>query len=190
VICTTLNKIDPKSLCFGSWQKLLAGLGKTEPDDDPLPLATILVICGLTDALIATESVPERIKDWRLFAVWCGRDALALTKDLRHNEFDNYVLQVCERYAHGMASKEMVESVIKNGNYVYWFGHVTKACVVTAYEQYEYNCAAFAAIYAADAAAQAVDPNYSPYRKNVGPTLAAYEAARARQAKRFLEVVT
>ena len=38
MICTTLNKIREHDPCADGWQKLLAGLNKTEPDDEPLPL--------------------------------------------------------------------------------------------------------------------------------------------------------
>ena len=38
MITTTLNAIRKYSPCTDGWKKLLAHLGKTEADDEPLPL--------------------------------------------------------------------------------------------------------------------------------------------------------
>jgi hypothetical protein len=48
---TTLNKIRQHSPCKDGWGKLLRSLGKTEADDEPLSLITILDSNGLDDAL-------------------------------------------------------------------------------------------------------------------------------------------
>ena len=55
---------------------LLAHLGKTEADDEPLSFITILDALRLCDALYTTRSAPQYDKDWRLFAVWCVRNSL------------------------------------------------------------------------------------------------------------------
>ena len=52
-LVTTLNKIKTRRPCRDGWEKLLVGLGKTEPDDDPLPLMKILELNGIKDALWA-----------------------------------------------------------------------------------------------------------------------------------------
>ena len=51
---TTLNKIKNCQPHKSMWDNLLKGLEKTEADDEPLPYAKILEICGLHDAIWAT----------------------------------------------------------------------------------------------------------------------------------------
>lgn len=48
---TTLAEIRAQNPCDDYWIKLLAHLGKTKADDEPLPLLTILASNGLDDAL-------------------------------------------------------------------------------------------------------------------------------------------
>lgn len=47
---TTLNKIRAHSPCVLGWSKLLDNLGKTQADDEPLAITTILDSNGLDDA--------------------------------------------------------------------------------------------------------------------------------------------
>ena len=100
MITTTLNRIWAHKPCVDGWSKLLAGLGKKRPDDEPLPYATILCINGLEDALWATRAEPEYAKEWRLFAIWCARRVQHFMADPRSIA----AIDVAERYAHGEAS--------------------------------------------------------------------------------------
>ena len=84
-ICTTLNEIlahnpcgqDPADAC--GWWQLLNHLGKTEADDEPLPLAVILESNGLDDCLWALRCLGPEHNDWmRKFARECASDALHL----------------------------------------------------------------------------------------------------------------
>ena len=61
---TTLNKIRDSHPCKGSWQKLLAHLGKTEADDEPLSFQTILESNGLDDAIwcLRTHSDDTKVR--------------------------------------------------------------------------------------------------------------------------------
>jgi len=105
MITTTLNRIRAHHPCSDGWEKLLAGLGKTEADDDPLPYALIVEINGISDALWACRAEPQHAKEWRLFAVWCARQVEHLMRDER----SKVALVVAERYANGAASdKELV----------------------------------------------------------------------------------
>ena len=54
---TTLNLIRAKEPCQDGWVKLLKHLGKTEADDDPIDLMTILDSNGLDDALWCLRAV-------------------------------------------------------------------------------------------------------------------------------------
>jgi hypothetical protein len=102
MIYTTLNKIRAHSPCESGWKKLLAHLGKTQADDEPLPFAMIVKSNGLDDALWCCRSAPEHDREWRLFAVWCARQVQHLMSDHRSIE----ALDVAERYANGAATDD------------------------------------------------------------------------------------
>lgn len=101
-LTTTLNRIRAHSPCAEGWEKLLAGLGKTKPDDEPLAYATIARIIGLDDALWCCRVEPQYAREWRLFAVWCARQFEYSMTDQRSRD----VLDVAERHANGLASDE------------------------------------------------------------------------------------
>jgi hypothetical protein len=100
MITTTLHRIRKQLPCQDSWRKLLGGIGKTQPDNERLPYADILRICGLPDALWATQVEPQHDGVWRLFAVRCARRAQHLMTDPRSLA----ALDVAERYAHQQAT--------------------------------------------------------------------------------------
>jgi hypothetical protein len=99
-LTTTLNRIRTHGPCEPGWKKLLAGLGKTRADDEPLPFATIVRINGLDDALWCARAEPQHARVWRLFAVWCGRQVQHLMRDPRSIA----ALDVAERHANGVAT--------------------------------------------------------------------------------------
>ena len=99
-ITTTLNRIRANHPCEAGWKKLLAGLGKTSADDEPLPFARIVEINGLDDALWCSRAEPQHEREWRLFAVWCARQVQHLMTDARSIA----ALDVAERYANGQAT--------------------------------------------------------------------------------------
>lgn len=101
MICTTLNKIREHDPCLDGWRKLLAGLNKSEADDEPLPLARILDINGLDDALWALRTV-DCDRESRLLAVAYARQVRHLMKDERSVA----ALDVAERFANGKATRE------------------------------------------------------------------------------------
>ena len=101
MICTTLNKIREHDPCPDGWRKLLAGLNKAEPDDELLPLVTILKINGIDDAL------------WALRATDCDREsrllAVAYARQVQHlmtDERSVAALAVAERFANGQATRK------------------------------------------------------------------------------------
>ena len=99
-LTTTLNRIREHRPCTDGWTKLLAGLGKTAPDDEPLSYAAIARINGLDDALWCCQAEPKYERHWRLFAVWCARQVEHLMTDQRSRN----ALDVAERHAHGEAT--------------------------------------------------------------------------------------
>lgn len=101
-ITTTLNAIRKHNPCLNGWSTLLKHLGKTQADDDPLPLVTVLNSNGLDDAIWCCRVLPEHDREWRLFAVWCARQVQHLMEDQRSIN----VLDVAERFANGEATDE------------------------------------------------------------------------------------
>ena len=99
---TTLNQIRKHAPCAGGWEKLLAYLGKTKADDEPLSLLTILDSNGLNDALWCLRAVEGHDKEISLYAVWCARQVQHLLTDQRSLD----ALDVTERYANGEATQD------------------------------------------------------------------------------------
>lgn len=72
---TTLNEIRAHAPCKEGWEKLLAHLGKTKADDEPLALLTIIESNGFDDALwcLRAKSL-GRLS--RHFQAWCAEQVL------------------------------------------------------------------------------------------------------------------
>lgn len=102
MICTTLNRIREHGPCAAGWEKLLAHLGKTTADDEPLAYAEILKSNGLDDALWCLCAEPQHSREWRLFAVRCARRVQHLMTDPRSIA----ALDVAERHAGGLATDD------------------------------------------------------------------------------------
>jgi hypothetical protein len=101
MITTTLNRIREHSPCAAGWQKLLAHLGKTKADDEPVPFTTILESNGLDDALWCCRAEPQHASLWRHFAVDCAETVRHLMADPRSVQ----ALDVARRYANGQATE-------------------------------------------------------------------------------------
>lgn len=101
---TTLSQIRLHNPCTGGWAKLLKTLGKTQADDDPVPLSLILQSNGLEDAIWTLRCLEGADREIRLFAVEVARQVQHIMTDQRSLE----VLEVAERFANGRAtSKEL-----------------------------------------------------------------------------------
>ena len=100
MIYTTLNKIRAHAPCADGWAKLLRHLSKTQADDEPVSLLTILDSNGLDDALWCLRAVDGHKKEMRLYAVWCARQVQHLMNDPRSLA----ALDMAERYANGQAT--------------------------------------------------------------------------------------
>jgi hypothetical protein len=97
---TTLNAIREHSPCAGGWVELLRHLGKTQADDEPLALTTILDSNGLDDAMWCLRACEGIDREARLYAVWCARQVQHLMTDPRSLA----ALDVAERHANGEAT--------------------------------------------------------------------------------------
>lgn len=105
-VCTTLNAINIGQMPAGGGARLLAYLGKTAPDDEPLPLVTILDSNGMEDALWALRTVTGEDARIRRYAVWCARQVQHLMTDPRSVD----ALDVAERYADGLATDDELQA--------------------------------------------------------------------------------
>ena len=103
---TTLNQIRAHSPCRDGWARLLATLGKTKVDDEPLSIVTILDSNGLDDALWCLRAVEGHDREIRLYGVWCARQVQHLMTDARSIE----ALNISERFANGLATIEELRS--------------------------------------------------------------------------------
>jgi hypothetical protein len=103
---TTLNAIRKHYPCANGWEKLLAHLGKTQADDEPLAITTILDSNGLDDALWALRAVSGHDREIRLYAVWCARQVQHLMTDARSVA----ALDAAERYANGDATQAELDA--------------------------------------------------------------------------------
>jgi hypothetical protein len=102
MIYTTLNKIRNHNPCCSGWEKLLKNVGKTQADDEPLSMLTILNSNGFDDAVWCLRAFEGIDKEARLFAVECARRVQRLMTDPASIN----VLDVAERYANGQATYE------------------------------------------------------------------------------------
>lgn len=102
IMKTTLNAIRDQGPCRTGWEKLLRHLGKTQADDEPLAITTILDSNGLDDALWCLRAVTGHDREIRLYAVWCARQVQHLMTDERSIA----ALDVAERHADGEATNE------------------------------------------------------------------------------------
>ena len=104
---TTLNKIKSHSPCEDGWNNLLNYLGKTEADDDPLELRTILESNGLDDTLWAFRAVEGKDKEIRLFAADCADMVLHIyEKQYPNDDRPRKAIQAVRDYANGLISAE------------------------------------------------------------------------------------
>ena len=97
---TTLNQIRVHLPCSNGWAKLLKHLGKTQADNEPLSIVTILESNGLDDALWCLRAVYKHSKEIRLYAVWCARQV----QFLMTSKESIAALDVAERHASGLAT--------------------------------------------------------------------------------------
>ena len=103
---TTLNAIREHQPCANGWTKLLRHLGKTQADNEPVRIITILDSNGLDDALWCLRAVTGHDREIRLYAVWCARRVQHLMIDPRSIA----ALDVAERHANGQATDEELDA--------------------------------------------------------------------------------
>ena len=172
---TTLNAIREHSPCADGWQKLLRHLGKTQPDDEPLSIATILDSNGLDDAIWCLRAVTGHDREIRLYAVWCARQVQYLMTDQRSLA----ALDVTERHAKGLATDDELDAARAAAGAA---AGDARAAARAAWD------AAGAARAAAEAAAWAAARDAAGAAAGAAARDAAEAAARAAQSQRLREL--
>lgn len=109
---TTLNEIRSKHPCTEGWKMLLSNLGKTQGDDEPLALTTVLDSNGLDDALWCLQTVEGYDREIRLFCIRCARHVQHLMKDPRSVA----ALDVAECFANGKANSLKLGTTYKEAH--------------------------------------------------------------------------
>ena len=83
---TTLAAIREALPCESGWKKLLAALGKTKADNEPLDLLTVLNSNGLDDALwVMSFAMPDDRLE-RHFRAWCAEQVLHIFEAVRPDD--------------------------------------------------------------------------------------------------------
>ena len=83
---TTLAAIRAASPCESGWKKLLAALGKTKADNEPLDLLTVLNSNGLDDALWVMSFAMPDDRLARHFQAWCAEQVLHIFEAARPDD--------------------------------------------------------------------------------------------------------
>jgi hypothetical protein len=108
---TTLNKIKAHSPCADGWNKLLNNLGKTQADDEPLSIATIIEYNGTRDAVCTLRAVEGKDKEIRLFAADCAESVLHIYENKYPNDDrPRKAIQAARDYANGVIGKDELDA--------------------------------------------------------------------------------
>lgn len=83
---TTLAAIRAAAPCESGWKKLLAALGKTKADNEPLDLLTVLNSNGLEDALWVMSFAMPDARLARHFQAWCAEQVLHIFEAVRPDD--------------------------------------------------------------------------------------------------------
>ena len=152
---TTLNKIKEHSPCEDGWKKLLNYLGKTQADDEPLELRTILESNGLDDTIWALRAVEGKDKEIRLFAADCAELVLPIyEKNYPDDNRPHLAIQAARDYANGLITIEDLAAA-RWAAWAAWdtaWGTAGDAAYAAAWAAWD--AAGYAARYAARAAAR------------------------------------
>ena len=100
---TTLNEIRKHNPCRDGWIKLLKHLNKTNPDDEPLNLLTILNSNGLDDTLWCLRALPKcHDRDIRLLVCDLVQPAMKFANDT--DERPQKAIKAAREFAKGLIS--------------------------------------------------------------------------------------
>lgn len=114
MLTTTKRLIRNAGACKERYGAAVKKYGRRYKDDDPIPLTTVLDLCGLEDALwclraVTPEQEAERDRLALLFACACVRRTPITNGGVVYDIFSQhgrYAVDVAERYAVGKATSD------------------------------------------------------------------------------------
>jgi len=139
---TTLNEIKKHYPCFSGWNSLLKHLNKTESDDEPLELTTILEANGIKDTVWALRCFDY--SDYCLFLADIAESVLAIYEKDNKSDAPRLAIKAIRDYKSGIIKKEQLSAAADSA---YATAHASD------YAHAASNTAAHAAATAADATA-------------------------------------
>ena len=170
-ITTTLSAIRKHHPCKDGWEKLLASLGKTKADDEPLAFGVILESNGLDDALWCLRALgPEHHK--RIVSLACDFAERALKFAPADEQRPAECIRITRLWIDGQADLSDLLAAKRAAARA-----AAEAAARAAARAEAAGAAAWAAAVAADAAAGRADAE-------------ARGAEKKWQAARFVEVMT
>ena len=193
MLYTSLNKIRDQGPCGvknggppTGFRKLMAHLGKTKPDDEPVSFAEILASNGLADALWCLSSIDEP-GFCRLLAVKFAREVQHLMRDPR----SLVAIDVAERYARGEASAEELAEVRREAWAAYYAATTAAAAACSASAASPTDARATRASGSAALWAEAANANANAYCAASADRTPdeSRTNTRAKQAEIFLEML-
>ena len=180
MLTTTLNRIRAHELRKDGWAKLLAHLGKTQADDEPLAYAEILASNGLDDALWCCRCEPLYQRAWRELAWRYATQVRHLMEDKRSTD----CLDILRRWLDGQATDDELAAARAAAGYAAW-ATAGEAAVAAAGAAW---AAAWEAKYAARTAAR--DAAWAAASDAAVAAWTAWAAAKQEQMAEFLRVVS
>jgi hypothetical protein len=108
---TTLKAIKKHVPCTDGWHNLLKHLGKTEADNEPLSILTILESNGIDDALWALRAVEGKDREIRLMAADFAESVLHIFEaKYPTDDRPRKAIQATRDYTNGLITLEQLNA--------------------------------------------------------------------------------
>lgn len=108
MITTTLNNIFACETIRDEYKReFLEWTGKTQPDEEPIPFASIVQNLGLSEALFFTRAEPQHANVWMQFGLFCAR---RIERLIEQRSID--AITVGENYINGDATENDLEAAL------------------------------------------------------------------------------
>jgi len=140
---TTLNAISKHCPCSGGWETLLNNLNKTEADDEPLSLMTILESNGIKDAVWALRCFDYL--DFCLFLADVAESILHKHEESNDPKAPRLAIQAIRDYKLGKIGKEQLIEAAEAAESIVYQSYVADAAFYYTDATDTINAAAYSA---------------------------------------------
>lgn len=105
MIKVTSKAVRAYGPCGKGWETYLQASGKTEVDDEQVPLTKVFEDVGFENTLFVTVALPEHNDLWRSYLAWCANQADEAAKGLSGKAavFAQKTMQCASQYNIGEA---------------------------------------------------------------------------------------